>query len=214
MGVQFLLLNPSLQTRGALAAPRGATKARPLWVQFIFMQFLEKIGQNNRLAPPPLRLAPLHWEILDPPLGCICMHFSTATATTLTRGHTEQGRIQKMLYYGAPAPGGANSLYFIQFRKNSMKKILMSRGRGLPFESATARMMTTLSGCPKHFSHQNATLVVQFYKLLEENVKYGKHRIFSTVIYMIGFCVKKTFIRELQRKVPHVRNPNNSKQER
>ena len=53
----------------------------PLSVQFffIFMQFSGKIDQNNRLAPPPLGLAPRPlgnpgsatgplWEILDPPL--------------------------------------------------------------------------------------------------------------------------------------------------
>ena len=35
---------------------------------FIFMQFLEKIGQNNRLAHPTLWLAPLRREILVLPL--------------------------------------------------------------------------------------------------------------------------------------------------
>ena len=35
----------------------------------IFMQFLEKIRQNNRLVPPPLELVPSPpppWEILAP----------------------------------------------------------------------------------------------------------------------------------------------------
>ena len=35
---------------------------------FIFMQFLGTIGQNNRLMTPPLWLASLLWEILDPQL--------------------------------------------------------------------------------------------------------------------------------------------------
>ena len=37
---------------------------------FNFMQLGGGIGKNNRLAPPPLQLAPLSllWEIMDPPL--------------------------------------------------------------------------------------------------------------------------------------------------
>ena len=35
---------------------------------FIFMQFLAKILQNNRLAHLPRELTSSHWEILDPPL--------------------------------------------------------------------------------------------------------------------------------------------------
>ena len=53
-----------------LADPRGCQgRAPPLCLNsFIFMQFLAKIGQNNRLAPKSLGLALLLWEILDPPL--------------------------------------------------------------------------------------------------------------------------------------------------
>ena len=42
-----------------LADPGGARDVPPppVPIFFIFMQFLEKIGQNNRLAPPPLQLA-------------------------------------------------------------------------------------------------------------------------------------------------------------
>ena len=37
---------------------------------FIFMQFSGKNWLNNRLVPPPWKLAPpTVWEILDPPLG-------------------------------------------------------------------------------------------------------------------------------------------------
>ena len=35
---------------------------------FNFMQFLGKIGKNNRLVPPPLQLVHPLWEILDPSL--------------------------------------------------------------------------------------------------------------------------------------------------
>ena len=35
---------------------------------FIFMQFFGKIWPNNSLAPPPWKLAPHVWEILDPSL--------------------------------------------------------------------------------------------------------------------------------------------------
>ena len=36
-------------------------------ISFIFIQFVGKIGQRNRLAFPSLGWCPL-WEILDPPL--------------------------------------------------------------------------------------------------------------------------------------------------
>ena len=43
---------------------------------FIFMLFSRKIGQNNRLAPPPWGLVPPSpWEILDPPLVLLYLYF-------------------------------------------------------------------------------------------------------------------------------------------
>ena len=47
----------------------GAGTRSPLGPNLlIFMQFLRKIDQNNRLAPPPLGLAPPPPVNLDPPL--------------------------------------------------------------------------------------------------------------------------------------------------
>ena len=43
-------------------------KTHPVNFFFMFIQFLEKIGQNNKLASPPLHLAPPLREILDAPL--------------------------------------------------------------------------------------------------------------------------------------------------
>ena len=57
----------------ALADLRGEGGARDVHpslgpISFIFMQFLEKIWSNNRLASLSLGLAPHIREILDPPL--------------------------------------------------------------------------------------------------------------------------------------------------
>ena len=66
---------------------RGSTRdmRAPLGPIFsIFMQFLRKIGQNNRLAFPPFRFRAPIWEILDPPLemrlalpNAPCQNFAT-----------------------------------------------------------------------------------------------------------------------------------------
>ena len=69
-----LTLRVQVSVRGDISGHKG-TSGTPLLGPncFIFMQFLWKIGQNNRLVPPPLRLAPLVGtllrDILDPPLN-------------------------------------------------------------------------------------------------------------------------------------------------
>ena len=66
----------------------GASHSRPRLSShsFIFMQFWAKILQNNRLAHAPLELAPIPWEILDPPLLFYpdCYHHHWGNVKTLT----------------------------------------------------------------------------------------------------------------------------------
>ena len=46
---------------------RGPRDSSPHSIFFHFMQVLAKIIPYNRLTPLPVGLAPLPWEILDPP---------------------------------------------------------------------------------------------------------------------------------------------------
>ena len=61
---------PSPGVGCSLGIPGFARDTRPLLVQlfFIFIQFLKKIGQSNKLLSPHLSLMSLVREILDPPL--------------------------------------------------------------------------------------------------------------------------------------------------
>ena len=58
----------------SLADPggRAGTRASPLGsISFIFMQFSAKIFSNNRFFAKGQGLAPLVWEILDPPVSFV-----------------------------------------------------------------------------------------------------------------------------------------------
>ena len=59
--------NYSISNYRALADPGEGGVSRVHFFS-ISMQFLGKIAQNNKYVPPFLRLATLHWGILNPPL--------------------------------------------------------------------------------------------------------------------------------------------------
>ena len=93
-----------------LADPRGGARdarspLRPNF--FIFLQFLGKIGQNNRLAPPPLRLAPR-------PLGncrCATVMTSRQSPRIFVLGEIwELGTDQSVVYRATTLTGGFSAV--------------------------------------------------------------------------------------------------------